>query len=327
MTCPTHSRRFGSAAPLFDPLAGTVVREPLSAGGGWWAGAPGAFYDDATGRFYLTYRLRGPRPMRGAVSRIAVSDDGIHYRDLLELRREQLGSDSIERCAILRGLDGRWRWFISYVDPATSQWRTDLVMGDSPEQLDVEQRQPVWTCADLPGIEGVKDPYICLIGRLYYLISSIGLTVDVAAEQSGDKHATGDIFNTGLTISSTGLSVSSDGVSFRWLGVTDAPRGAWDPYCLRVNSLLWTPPVFTAFYDGSASVAENYEERCGLAQSFDLRAYERVSTDGPILTVPHGSGSVRYVDVITVGERLYYYYEMTRPDGAHELRVSVVDQR
>ncbi len=326
MANPAHSRRLGTVAPLFDPLAGQVVREPLGSGGGWWAGAPGAFYDEVTGRFYLTYRLRGPRPMRGAISRIAVSDDGLAFEDIAELRREQLDSDSIERCAILRGLDGRWRWFISYVDPATSQWRTDLVLADSPEQLCIAQRQPVWTCADLPGIEGVKDPYVAIIGRLYYLVSSIGLTVDVAAEQVGDKHATGDIFNTGLTISSTGLSVSSDGVHFRWLGVTDAPRGEWDPYCLRVNSLLWTPPVFTAFYDGSASVAENYEERCGLAQSFDLLRYERVSTDGPILTVPHGSGSVRYVDVVEARGRLHYYYEMVRPDGAHELRVAVVDR-
>jgi hypothetical protein len=30
------------------------------------------------------------------------------------------------------------------------------------------------------------------------------------------------------------------------------------------------PAIFVGFYDGSATAAENYEERCGMAVSFDL---------------------------------------------------------
>ncbi|NUP98469.1 MAG: hypothetical protein HUU35_01305 [Armatimonadetes bacterium] len=317
------SRRFGQVSSLFDPLAGSLVREPRGQGAGYWAGAPGAFYDHDTGLFYLTYRLREPRPVRGGTSRLAVGRDGIHFDDILELRKEELDSASIERCAILKGLDGRWRWYLSYVDPATSQWRIDVVEAERPEQFEVAHRRPVFVSADLPGIEGIKDPYLFVMGRLYYLVASIGLSVEVPAEAAGSKHATGDIFNTGLTISSTGLAVSHDGVDFRWLGVTDAPRGEWDRYCFRVNSLLWTPPYFTAFYDGSASVAENYEERCGLAQTLNLLDYQRVSAAAPLLTVPHQSGSVRYVDALPVGERVFFYYEMVREDGAHELRVAV----
>jgi hypothetical protein len=32
------------------------------------------------------------------------------------------------------------------------------------------------------------------------------------------------------------------------------------------------------------------------------------------------------VDVLPVGRELFYYYEAARPDGAHELRVSVVER-
>lgn len=319
-----HSRQVGMSLPLFEPLRGTMVRSPQGEGPGWWAGAPGVFYDAPSGRFYLTYRLREPRPVRGGITRLAVSDDGVNFEDIFECRKEQLGSQSIERCAIHRGLDDVWRWYVSYVDPDTGMWRTDVVEADAPERFDVDRRRKVFCAADLPGIEGVKDPYLVVIGRLYYLVLSVAQTLQVEPDRETDKHATGDIFNTGLTVSSTGLAVSHNGVDFRWLGVADSHRGDWDRYCFRVNSIVWTPPVFTAFYDGSASVEENYEERCGLAQSFDLRSFERVSVDGPAIVVPHGSGSVRYVDVVVVGHRYHYYYEMVRPDGAHELRVQVV---
>lgn len=306
----------------FDPRSGSVVREPTGSGAGYWVGAPGAFYDERDDRFWLTYRVREPRPVRGGISRIAVSDDGVVFEDVLELRKEQLDSASIERCALRLGDDGVWRWFVCYVDPATSQWRIDRVEADSPERFDVATREPLLVCVDLPGIEGVKDPYLCRVGGLTYLFASIGLPLEAASGREDEKHATADIFNTGLTVSSTGLAVSADERTFDWLGPIACDRGAWDAYCVRLNSVVWQPPVFAAFYDGSADVTENYEERCGQAQSFDLRHWERISRSGPSLQVPWGSGSVRYVDTLQARGRRWFYCEMTRPDGAHELRVT-----
>jgi hypothetical protein len=43
-----------------------------------------------------------------------------------------------------------------------------------------------------------------------------------------------------------------------------------------------------------------------------------------VLASPHASGALRYMDVVPVGDELYFYYEAARPDGAHELRASVV---
>lgn len=318
-----HGRRLGGLSPWFDPLLSEVIREPDGSGPGHWVGAPGVYHDADSGRWYLTYRVRQPRPVRGGITRLAVSDNGVVFEDIFECRKEDLDSQSIERCAILKGLDGRWRWYVSYVDPASSQWRVDVVTADSPAALDPANRVKVFESSDIPGLEGVKDPYLFLIGRLYYLVTSVGEQVEAAAEREADKHATGDIFNTGLTRSSTGLACGADGLSFRWLGLCGADRSGWDAYCFRINSVLYTPPVFTAFYDGSASVEENYEERCGVAQSLNLTDWQRVSDNGPAITVPHGSGSVRYVDAVTVGGRTWCYFEAVRPDGSHELRVAV----
>jgi beta-xylosidase len=78
------------------------------------------------------------------------------------------------------------------------------------------------------------------------------------------------------------------------------------------------------FYDGSASHAENYEERCGIAVSSDLFSWRRISTEKPWLVSQHGSGSVRYADAMIHEGEWWIYYEMTRPDGAHELRLARV---
>jgi hypothetical protein len=141
-------------------------------------------------------------------------------------------------------------------------------------------------------------------------------------------HATSDVYNTGITKSSSGLAASSDGINFEWLGDVFAPREAgWDSYASRLGSLLYQPPLFIGFYDGSADVSENYEERTGMATSFDLRTWARVTESGPILTSPHASGSLRYLEPVDLGDGVFYYSEYARPDGSHELRLSQVARR
>jgi hypothetical protein len=76
-----------------------------------------------------------------------------------------------------------------------------------------------------------------------------------------------------------------------------------------------------AFYDGRASAAENYEERTGLATGTEPGA---LTAHGPIAQSPYGDGGLRYLCILDLGgghER--YYYEMTRADGAHELRTEL----
>ena len=53
-----ESTKWFGVVPLFDPAVGETVVEPPGAGIGYWAGAPSAVYDDATGSFFLYYRER-----------------------------------------------------------------------------------------------------------------------------------------------------------------------------------------------------------------------------------------------------------------------------
>ncbi len=321
-------KRFG-LAPLFDPAQGVTVIEPPGSGPGWWAGAPGALYDDATRKFYLYYRLRRPRgvePDRGGECRIAESSDGRTFRTIWSARKSQFDSDSMERAALVKCLDGVWRLYLGYVDPRHKKWRVDFMEAGAPDRFDPAARRPLFDPEDL-GVEGVKDPYVLTLGPKYHMILSYATrSGSLSATQERSLHATADAYNTGLVTSRTGLATSVDGVHFDWQGdILSPPASGWDAWCARVCSVVYLPPVFTAFYDGAAHVSGNYEERTGLAVGADLRSLDRVTLSGPALASPHASGSLRYLDAVQFPDRIYYYYEYARPDGSHETRLNIVE--
>ena len=78
---------------------------------------------------------------------------------------------------------------------------------------------------------------------------------------------------------------------------------------------------YLAFYDGSASHLENYEEKTGLAVSTDLQHWQALTPDGPKFTSPHTSTSLRYIDAKLVNGQWHLFYEFARPDGAHDMRM------
>ncbi len=332
-------------APLFDPADGIVVRSALQSGPGWWAGAPGANYDPRTNTFYLVYRQRQPRELgRGVECRIAASDNGVVFTDIWALPKTSFDAVSLERCSLMQAGDGRWRLYISYVSPTDNRWRIAMMEADEPDRFDPATLEVIMT-AESTGTDGVKDPNVFAIGPMFYmLVSYAAIRPDLGEGDQDKKHATGDIYNTGLTLSRTAAAISSDGRTFRWIGdvspvlgsssiisATSNPQAgepvAWDAYCRRIGSLL---PLdtggYVAFYDGSANVSENYEERTGMAITFDLRTFWSLSSNEPSIVSPHGTGSLRYVDVLSVGRELFYYYELCRPDGSHELHVNVVER-
>lgn len=325
--------------PLFDPETGMLVRSPLSDGPGWWAGAPTAMFDVQTNTFFLVYRQRQPRDLgRGTECRIAASDNGVTFKDIWALPKTSLHALSIERSCLLRCLDGKWRFYLSYVCEEDMKWRIALLEADEPDQFDPKQVEPL-LLADEVAVEGVKDPNVFMMGRMYYMLTSFATREkNFSDEQLAARHATGDIYNTGLTRSRSGVAVSGDGRNFQWLGevpvinpVSNSGSGEdstrWDSYCQRIGAIL---PLdaggYLAFYDGSQNVEGNYEERTGLAHSFDLKTFYSLSPNQPALSSPVGSGSLRYIDVLPVGHELFYYYEIANADGSHELRVSVVER-
>ncbi|MEZ8218128.1 hypothetical protein B0813_001665 [Candidatus Fervidibacteria bacterium JGI MDM2 SSWTFF-3-K9] len=307
---------------LFDPLDGVTIAEPPDIGQGNWVGAANVWLDE-TGDFWLVYRLRKPHPHRGYLLRIARSTDGVNFTTVWEMTKEQLGTESMERCALVRLDKNLWRLFISFVDPADRRWRIDAMDAPSPTQFDPQKRKAVLTAAGA-GVEGVKDPIVYRLAGLWLMFVSFSPTPPEATEELKQKmHATGDVFATGLSRSATVLAVSEDAEKWEWQGEVFSNRpGEWDGYAGRITSIVFHAPIFVAFYDGSKTVEENYEEKTGIAFSFDLRHWERVSRKQPALTSPYGTGSLRYMSVVPVGSEWFCYYEFCRPDGSHELRLS-----
>ena len=122
----------------------------------------------------------------------------------------------------------------------------------------------------------------------------------------------------------TCLALSLDGLRFRWLGEALPVGSGWDRHQARLSAVVRADGAFLGLYDGAASPAEDTEERLGVALSFDLRRWERLSVDEPWLRSPHASGSLRYADVLERGDERWVYYEYARADGSHELRLSRV---
>lgn len=309
----------------FNPEEGRTVVEPPANGEGNWVGACNVVFDAESQKYYLYYRVRQPRPVRGGKCVIAESTDGLQFTPIWETTKEALDSTSIEKSALCKADNGKWRMYLSYVDPADQRWRTDVLEADSPKDFDIATRRKVFTAADI-GTEGVKDPYYFTYGgKSYLLLSYAPGKTDATSDERSEMHATSDIYNTGLTKSSSGLAVSNDGIRFEWLGDVFSPsESGWDCHAARLGSLLYRPPVFIGFYDGGPTHLENYEEKTGIAVSTDLKHWHRLSVDAPTLTSAHGTGSLRYMDPLEMPGETRYYYEYARADGSHEIRLNIV---
>lgn len=316
-------KRWIGIAPLFDPEDGITILNPPGRGPGYWVGAPSVIYDDDKSKFYIYYRRRKPREFgRGYECGISESSDGITFKEIWTAPKESFGSISVERAALVKTLERKYRLYIGYVAPEDNKWKIDMIEADSPEKFDPVTKKLVLD-PEKCGVEGVKDPYVLIVGGKYYMLVSYAPTPEKSKDSA--LHATADVFNTGKTSSNSGLALSSDGINFIWMGdVLSPPENGWNAYATRITCVLYVAPIFNVFYDGGASVGENYEEKTGLAITFDLMNYYHVSEKSPILASPHASGSFRYMDVIRLGEYIYYYYEYARPDGSHELRMNKV---
>ena len=289
-----------------------MIVEPPGGGPGHWAGAPGAFAEGDV--VYLVYRMRWPRPRRGAELRVA-RGDGERFETIWRATREDFGSESIERCAILKD-DHAWRLYVSYVNGVDGRWQIDVLEAGSPDAFDARTRRVALDC-DAANATAVKDPWLRRVGDRWWMFVSYG------ERQRDDArlHGSGDALSTGAVKSETGLATSA-GDHWKWEGkVLAASERGWDRFTARLTTAFRDGDGWVGLYDGSADITENYEERCGLARSADLRTWERIG-NGPAVGAAGGPATVRYVESVTVRGFVLFYFERTRPDGAHELCVS-----
>jgi len=253
----------------------------------------------------LAYRLRRPIGQgRGFAVALARSADGVWFETVGMITREQMDTESLERPALIRNADGSWRLYLSCATTGTKHWRVELLEAAAPDAFDPRQRTVV-----LPGDShsAVKDPVIVNHAGTWHLWASV--------------HPLDDPANTDRM--TTDYATSQDGVGWSWHGHALAPRpGEWDARGVRVSSARFTSDGVVAYYDGRASAAENFEERTGVAFG---ATPDRLAAIGsaPVAEALDGRG-LRYLNIVDLGggrERLYY--ELTRPDGLHELRTEL----
>jgi len=286
----------------------SVVITPPGAGPGYWAGAPSAVLTEEG--IYLAYRLR--RPLgdgRGYAVAIARSADGVRFETVATIRREWMQAESLERPCLVHTPAGRWRLYLSCATPGTKHWRVELLEASDPSRFDVRERLVV-----LPGDAktGVKEPVIRHRGGGWHLWTSCHPLADPAeADQMVTEYATSD-----------------DGLDWVWHGTALSGRsGLWDARGTRVSAVCYADTtagaMIAAFYDGRATAVENYEERTGIATGTEPAALAALGSTAAAES-PYAGRGLRYLDILPLGDgRHRLYYEMTRPDGAHELRTEL----
>src|SRR2546429_6729099 len=113
------------------PDHAVVAAEPPGTGPGYWAGAPCAVAGD--GEIFLAYRLRRPIAQgRGYAVAVARSAHGERFETLLTVGKEEMATESLERPALVRTPEGRWRLYLSCATTGTKHWRGGGAGGGPP---------------------------------------------------------------------------------------------------------------------------------------------------------------------------------------------------
>jgi hypothetical protein len=277
------------------PLPGmgrAVVAVPAPGQGpGWWAGASSAAADP-DGGFVVGYRVRnGHDGIDQTV--VARSPDGERFTTVATLDQSRFGAQWMERPAVVRTPEGRWRLFVCCGTPESKHWWIEALEADDPAGLAVAEARPAFPGDDRTA---VKDPIVQLRdGRWHAWICCHPLDVPGAEDRMRSAYATSD-----------------DGWTWDWHGTVLTGRaGEWDARGARLTTVL---PDGRAAYDGRASAEENWFERTGLAAP---------SGDGGRFAQVEGSPvvDVRYLDALALDDGGWrIWYEARLADERHELR-------
>jgi hypothetical protein len=279
-----------------------VVPAP-GAGPGNWAGAASAVLVD--GVTYLTYRLRRPLVEgRGVATAVARSYDGVTFEQVCEVYRDEFGAESFERPVVLQRPDGGWRLYLSCATPRTKHWWIEALDADRPEDLPTGRRTVV-----LPGDDrvAVKDPVITVRdGQWEMWLCEHPLT------EPGEEDRM-----------STSYLTSADGLTWARQGTVLEPRpGCWDARGARVTAVLSHDPL-VVLYDGRARAEDNWHENTSVARG-EATGRLQADPDAPVLRSPDSDGALRYATAVQQPDGCTrFYFELARPDGAHDLVTTV----
>ena len=299
----------------FDPADGEIVRTPHGSGYGYWVGGHKVWFDQVTNEYVLFYRYRSPLEHgRGGLCEIATSKDGVSFEPVWQASKDAFAASSIEVGHCVRGPDGGWKLFISYEVESAGYWRIDLLEAAKLEELNAQFRRTIFQPQSF-GQRSLKDPVVYVRNDEYW--------VYVIGGSGNVPHQEGDMVYVGGG-DATFLARSNDCRYFTSLQRVFQPPNSddWHGRRARINSVIPVDDGWLALYDGGRSSFDTYEEWCGLAWSEDGIHFERLQQAAPWIKSAYGS--VRYVYAMRVGSDVLFYYEYTRPDLSHDLRVKRV---
>jgi hypothetical protein len=281
----------------------------------WWAGAP-SVVRDRSGTFWLACRMRtadSPRGLRGYELRILRSQDGIHFEKVHSIRREDVPIPGFERPALL--LDPKTGRFKLY---ACGPWQSGpwsiIKFGDAndptlfqPASAKVVLAPARPTYEREVVITGYKDPFILHAEGQYhcYVIGVLRQTERIYHFRSDDGE--------------------------RWEPV-GSPRQSimdltgWHDFYVRPACVVPVGTGYLFVYEGSNGdwFDPVYNIATGLGFTFDLHHITDLTPDRPLVasTTPSAHFQTwRYSHWLRVGDELWAYAEVAKPNESNEIRL------
>ncbi len=304
---------FGGIPQKFESY--DVVLGPDKDEADWWAGAP-SVVRDGEGVFWLACRMRtaeGPRGRRGYEIRILRSPDGRSFQKAHSILRTDVPIPGFERPSILRDpVTGNFKLY------ACGPWKEgpwailkfDDV--DHPEKFAASSVHPVIQVspAKEPAevrVDGYKDPVVLFAEGKYHCFV-------IGQFRSSER-----LFH----------FISPDGE--KWESPAHPNESlmslsGWHDFFIRPASVLPLGPGYLFIYEGSSVTWKDpvYQIATGLGFTFDLQHITDLTPNSPLVisTTPSPSFRTwRYSHWMHVGNEVWVYAEVEKPNGAHEVRL------
>ena len=292
-----------------------VILEPDEDKAEWWAGAPSVVRDKA-GAFWLACRMRtadAPRGLRGYEIRILRSDDGLHFKAVHRIGREQVPIPGFERPALLIDPDtgkfklyacGPWKsgpWSIIKFDDVDrpTEFRPNsakVVIAPRPKSYD---RDII--------VDGYKDPFILHAEGAYhcYVIGTMRRTERIYHYRSADGERW-------------------EPVGSPYQSIMDLT--GWHDFYVRPASVVPVGVGYLFLYEGSNCDWHDpvYNMATGVAFTFDLHHVTDLTPDTPLVmsTTPSPHFHTwRYSHWMWVEDELWVYAEVGKPNESNEIRL------
>lgn len=296
----------------------------------WWAGAPSIVRDDA-GNFWMAVRMRtaeAPLGQRGYEIRILRSRDGVEFKPVHSIQREDVPVPGFERPALRRDpytkkfklygcgrLHGPWCIFKfadvaspQHFDPSSAKAVIEPTIQDT-----VDADKTIGTYErPAPVPDGYKDPVIEFFnGRFHcYVIGTI------------------------RGVERTYHFTSADGETWEPVGSRSKSvmdLAGWHDFAIRPASVVPLGVGYLYVYEGSDTRWDDpiYNIATGLGFTFDLHHVIDLTPERPLVRSPTPGrlATWRYSEWLWVGDELWVYAEVENHDQTHEIRRFVLPRQ